>query len=143
VQSGGSRAQAVANALVDCRRRGGNNCLVRTAPCSDDDNRFPSPFEVASNQAIVDPNTVGTWELALGNGRWIWQIDRRGTYQFHSETGDAAKHFGSFASNGKVWALHSSTGSIDSGPYTIKAPDLFIATGVLGTDNWRRISNSP
>jgi hypothetical protein len=143
VQSGGSREEAVGNALIDCRRRGGDNCLVRNTPCSDDDHRFPSPFEPASSKAIVDPNTVGTWELPVGKGRWVWQIDPRGTYQFHSETGDGARHFGSFASNAKVWALHSSTGAIDSGPYTVKAPDRFIATGVLGTGNWHRISSKP
>ncbi len=140
---GGSRSQAVANALLECRKRGGDNCLVRNTPCSDDDARFPSPFEAASRAAIVDPKTVGTWELPVGNGRWVWQIDPRGTYQFHSETGDGAKHFGSFASNGKVWELHTSTGDIDGGSYTIQAPDLFIATGKLGTGNWRRVSSAP
>ncbi len=143
VQSGGSREEAVGNALIDCRRRGGENCLIHNTPCSNDDNRFPSPFEAASSKAIVDPNTVGTWELPVGKGRWIWRIDPRGTYQFQSETGDGAHHFGSFASNGKVWALHSSTGAIDDGPYTFKPPDLLIATGVLGTGNWHRISTAP
>jgi Domain of unknown function (DUF4189) len=143
VAGGSTRAEAVSNALLDCRKAGGENCVIRNTPCSYDDNRFNSPFEAASDVAIVDPRTVGTWELPMEKGRWVWQIDRRGTYKFHSETGDGGQHAGSFASNGKVWELSSSGGLLDGGIYTLEGNDLFVATGKLGTGRWRRVSNSP
>jgi hypothetical protein len=141
--SGSTRAEAAANALLECRRNGGENCVIRNTPCSHDDYRFTSPFEAASDAAIVDPKTVGTWELPVGKGRWVFQIDRRGTYRFRSEAGDGAQNSGSFASNGTVWELSSSTGMLDGGKYTMQGDDLFVTTGKLGVANWRRVSSSP
>jgi hypothetical protein len=139
VAGGSSREEAGESALRECRKRGGDNCLIRNTPCSSDNNLFPAPFEPANRLAIVDPRTVGTWELPVGKGRWVWQIDAGGAYEFHSETGDGARHWGSFASNGKVWALHQSTGPNDGGPYTLQGPDTLRMTGTLGTGNWHRV----
>jgi Domain of unknown function (DUF4189) len=138
IGEGGSRSEAVRDGLLRCRRAGGDNCLVRNTPCSHDNNLFPSPFEPASDVAIVDPRTVGTWELPVGKGRWVWTIDRRGTYAFRDET-SGASHSGSFASNGKVWAIRISTGPSDSGPYSFRNADTMTATGVLGTADWHRV----
>jgi hypothetical protein len=86
----------------------------------------------------VDANTVGTWELPLKGGPWVWEIHRDGTYRFHSEAGDgAATHAGTFAASNGHWSLKATSGYTDSGTYVFQAPDTLIATGQLGTAAWR------
>jgi hypothetical protein len=92
----------------------------------------------------VDPNTVGTWELPLKGGPWVWEIHRDGTYKFHSEAGDgAASHAGTFSASNGHWALKATTGYTDSGTYRFQAPDTLIATGQLGTAAWRHHAEKP
>jgi hypothetical protein len=92
----------------------------------------------------VDPNTVGTWELAMQGGPWVWQIRRNGTYSFHSEAGDGAPpHAGAFSASNGQWSLQATNGYADSGTYLFQRPDTLIATGKLGTAAWRRPAPNP
>jgi hypothetical protein len=90
----------------------------------------------------VDPDTVGKWELSANGGLWVWEIHPDGTYEFHSEAADGvAPHAGKFAASGGVWSLQATNGYTDGGTYTFHAPDILVATGHLGTANWRRVAN--
>jgi len=92
----------------------------------------------------VDPNTVGTWELTVNNARWVWEIDRNGTYKFHTEGADVAvSHAGTFAASNGQWVLKATTGYTDSGTYLFQPPDTLIATGQLGTAAWRHHALRP
>jgi hypothetical protein len=92
----------------------------------------------------VDPKTVGTWELPLKGGLWVWEIHRDGTYRFHSEAGDGAPpHAGTFSASNGQWTLKATTGYADSGTYVWQAPDTLIATGQLGTAAWRQHAPKP
>jgi hypothetical protein len=92
----------------------------------------------------VDPNTVGTWELTVNNARWVWEIDRNGTYKFHTEGADVAvSHAGTFAASYGQWSLKATTGYTDSGTYLFQPPDTLIATGQLGTAAWRHHALRP
>lgn len=92
-----------------------------------------------SNPVGVDPHLVGTWQLPLKGGAWVWEILRDGAYKFHSEAGDGApSHSGRVtASNGR-WSLTASSGYTDAGFYLYQAPDILMATGRLGAGAWRR-----
>jgi hypothetical protein len=92
----------------------------------------------------VDPNTVGTWELPLKGGPWVWEIHRDGTYRFHSEARDGAPaHAGTFSASNGHWSLKATTGYTDSGTYLFQPPDTLIATGQLGTAAWRHHALKP
>ena len=102
-----------------------------------------SPAEIAEAQkplpAIVDGDTVGTWQIPVNGGRWVWEIDADGTYKFHSEASDgAAPHAGTFSASGGHWSLQATNGYSDGGTYTVQAPDSLIITGRLGTGTWHR-----
>jgi hypothetical protein len=100
-------------------------------PCTGAQGQPPKPVG-------VDPNTVGTWELTVNNARWVWEIDRNGTYKFHTEGADVAvSHAGTFAASNGRWSLKATSGYTDSGTYLIQPPDILIATGQLGTAAWR------
>jgi hypothetical protein len=87
----------------------------------------------------VDPDTVGTWELSLKGGLWVWQIRRDGTYTFHSEAGDGAPpHAGAFSASNGHWSLKATNGYADSGTYLFQRPDTLVAVGKLGTAAWRK-----
>ncbi len=90
----------------------------------------------------VDLNLVGTWELPLKGGPWVWEILRDGTYKFHSEARDGApSHTGTFSASNGHWSLAAMTGLTgytDAGLYLFQAPDILIATGRLGAAAWRR-----
>ena len=106
-------------------------------PCASDQAQPPKPVS-------VDPNTVGTWELPLKGGPWVWEIHRDGTYRFHSEAGDGAPpHAGTFSASNGHWSLKATTGYTDSGTYLFQAPDTLIATGLLGTAAWRHHALKP
>jgi len=66
----------------------------------------------------VNPGVVGTWELPLNGGRWIWIIRSNGTYSFHSE-GPAIgmPHDGTFTAHNGKWSLKATNGYTDSGTY--------------------------
>jgi hypothetical protein len=88
----------------------------------------------------VDRNTVGTWALSIGSGRWLWKIGPDGAYEFHSEAADGvAPHAGAFTAHAGSWSLHATNGYADNGTYRFQPPDTMIATGRLGTANWHRI----
>jgi hypothetical protein len=97
----------------------------------------------APKAGSVDPDLIGTWELPLKGGPWVWEILRDGTYQFHSEAGDGAPaHAGRFSGSDWHWSLTATNGYADSGLYLYQAPDILIATGHLGTAAWRRPSSA-
>jgi hypothetical protein len=95
-----------------------------------------------SKPADVDPQLVGTWKLQLPSGGfWFLEIRRDGTYAFHSEAGDGAQaNVGTFAANDGKWSLATSTGYSDGGPYFLKDPDTWMASGRLGWGAWHRVS---
>jgi len=101
----------------------------------------PSRQQVSS-PAGVDPNLVGTWKLPVKGGSWILEILGDGTYNFHSEAGDGAPaHTGAFSAANGHWSLNATTGLpgyTDAGLYLFQAPDIWIATGRLGSAAWRR-----
>jgi hypothetical protein len=106
-------------------------------PCTSEQRQPPKPVG-------VDPNTVGTWDLPLKGGPWVWEIHRDGTYRFHSEAGDGAPpHAGTFSASNGHWSLKATTGYTDSGTYLFQAPDTLIATGQLGTAAWRHHALKP
>jgi hypothetical protein len=106
-------------------------------PCTSAQRQPPKPVG-------VDPNTVGTWELPLKGGPWVWEIHRDGTYRFHSEARDGAPpHAGTFSASNGQWSLKATTGYTDSGTYLIQPPDTLIATGQLGTAAWRHHALKP
>ena len=106
-------------------------------PCTSAQRQPPKPVG-------VDPNTVGTWELPLKGGPWVWEIHRDGTYRFHSEArDDAPPHAGTFSASNGQWSLKATTGYTDSGTYLIQPPDTLIATGQLGTAAWRHHALKP
>jgi hypothetical protein len=85
----------------------------------------------------VDPKTVGVWKLQFKGGPWVWEIDRKGTYKFHSEAEDGVlPHQGKFAANNGHWLLKATNGYTDAGTYRFQGADTWIATGQLGTAPW-------
>jgi hypothetical protein len=108
--------------------------LVGTAAQADDPTRTTA----------VDPGTVGTWELPLPGGPWVWEIRPDGTYQFHSEAGDRIPpHAGTFYARNGQWSLKATTGYTDHGTYVVLPPDTLIARGQLGTAAWRHHALKP
>jgi len=86
----------------------------------------------------VDRETVGIWKLQFKGGPWVWEVDRDGTYKFHSEAGDGVlPHEGKFASSNGRWLLKATNGYTDAGKYRFQGRDTWIATGQLGTAPWR------
>jgi len=97
----------------------------------------------AGHAGGVDKDTIGTWELAVNGGRWLWEIDPNGTYEFHSEAPDGvAPHAGTFLANGGIWSLQATSGYADGGTYTFQPPDNLIITGHLGTATWHHLANA-
>lgn len=98
----------------------------------------------AQSAAGVDPKMVGTWELPLKGGRWVWEILRDGSYKFHSEAKDnAPSHNGKVLASDEHWSLTATTlAYADSGLYLYQAPDLLIATGHQGAAAWHRVASS-
>ncbi len=139
-----NRNEAGAKALARCPGSSGS-CVVQAAPCAGDDPRWPSalPLPPPSSKpaAKIDPHTIGTWELLLNPGRWVWEIGANGTYEFHSESLDKApSHAGTFSAIDGKWSLRSTDGYTDSGTFKFVPPGSMISTGRLGTGTWRRIN---
>ncbi len=142
---GRSRAQAATKALAQCNVGGSKSCVVQASPCAGDDARWASPLPLpppsSTPASNIDPHTIGTWELSINPGRWVWEIAANGTYEFHSEAADMApSHAGTFLARGGDWSLHSTDGYTDSGTYKFLFPDSLVATGRLGTATWHRIN---
>ena len=112
-----------------------NNPLVpRVDPCFIAQNAMRP---CVKNPVGVDPRTVGVWKLQFRGGPWVWEIDRNGTYKFHSEAGDGVPpHEGKFASSKGSWLLKATNGYTDAGTYWFRDRDTWVATGQLGTAPW-------
>jgi hypothetical protein len=84
---------------------------------------------------------VGTWELPINPGYWIWRVAENGIYEFHSEAMDGAPtHAGTLTASQGHYTLHAITLSWGgTGTYTFQGPDTVVATGKLGTGTWRRM----
>jgi hypothetical protein len=139
-----TRVDAWSHALAACS---GANCQVEMTACAGDDPRtaprFPLPPNVTGGK--VDPAVVGTWEIPLHPGRWVWEIAANGTYEFHTEAPDGApSHAGTFAANGGTWTLVSIAGyaDTDGGTYLMQGPDTMVMTGKLGTGSWQRVKGA-
>jgi uncharacterized protein DUF4189 len=137
------RTRAAAKALAKCRGTGAKNCSVLTTPCANDDPRWSSPLPLppapAGVAARVDRKTVGTWELLINPGYWIWEIGPQGTYEFHSQAIDnAPSHSGTLVAVDGHWTLQAGNGYSDGGTYKFQSPDTLVATGKLGTGVWHR-----
>ncbi len=143
---GNGRDESAAGALAQCQAGGGKSCVTITAPCASDDVRWSSPLPLppGGSAATVDPNMVGTWELFINPGRWVWRVAPNGTYEFHSEAMDPTpSNAGTFsASNGK-YTLHAiSMVWDDAGTYKVQSPGVVVATGKLGTGTWKKIGGA-
>ena len=81
---GDSRDVSAAGALARCQSGHGTSCVTVTATVGgpSDDIRWsaPLPLPPGGSTATVDPNMVGTWELFINPGRWVWRVAPNGTY---------------------------------------------------------------
>jgi hypothetical protein len=115
--------------------RGPDPCyLAQNAlrPCTSEQQQTPA------QPVGLDPNVVGTWELAQKGGKWVLEIHRDGTYKFHSEAADGvAPNAGSFSASSGRWSLKATNGYADGGTYLFQGTDTWIATGKLGAGAWR------
>jgi hypothetical protein len=138
VEGGDSPDLAKAIAVGQCVRK-----VENIANC-----RFPSEATASSEPgraAGIDPKVVGTWELSVNGGRWVLEIDPRGTYEFHSEASDGyTPNSGKFSTNAGYWSLQATNGYTDAGTYSILPPDTFVATSqrLERTGNWRHPVNA-
>jgi hypothetical protein len=84
--------------------------------------------------------------LGFAPARWMLGVgspSRHGTYKFHSEGADGAvANAGAFSASNGHWWLRATNGYTDGGTYIFQPPDLWIATGRLGTGAWRQRSGS-
>ena len=143
---GNSRDESAAGALARCQSAHGKNCVTVTAPCASDDIRWSSPLPLppGGSTATVDPSMVGTWELFINPGRWVWRVAPNGTYELHSEAMDnTPSNAGTFSASNGHYTLHAITMSWDdTGTYKVQSPGVVVATGKLGTGTWRRIGGA-
>jgi len=147
VGSGPTREGAAAQALAECTKGGGINCVVNLAPCGSDDVRFASPLPLppGGKPGSVDPALVGLWALNVNGGIWVWQISANGTDTSHSEATDGTlPQAGTFTANNGKYTLHSiATQWDDLGTYTMQGTTAMVMTGKLGTGTWYRIAADP
>jgi hypothetical protein len=98
-----------------------------------------------TNPAMLDANLIGTWQLPVKRGNWVWEIAANGTYKFHSEALDGApSHAGVFTATKGQWTLTATTGLpgyTDNGQYLFQAPNIWMAKGKLGGAAWTRPCN--
>ncbi len=138
-----NRKEAAAVAMQECRSGGGANCVVISAPCAQDDPRWSAPLPLPDGVSAspVDPRFVGTWQLLINPGYWVWRIAANGTYEFHSEAMDGAPtHAGTFTASKGQYKLHAINLSWDdAGTYTFQGPDTILGKGKLGSGTWRRM----
>jgi Domain of unknown function (DUF4189) len=143
---GNNRDQSAAGALALCQSGHGKSCVTVTAPCAADDIRWSSPLPLppGGTTAAVDPNMVGTWELFINPGRWVWRVAPNGTYELHSEAMDnTPSNAGTFAASNGRYTLHAITMPWDdAGTYKVQSPGVVVATGKLGTGTWKKIGGA-
>ena len=147
VGSGATREGAASQALAECTKAGGVNCVVTLAPCGSDDVRFQSPLPLppGGKPGSVDPALVGLWGLNVNGGIWVWQISVNGTYTVHSEAPDnLPPQTGTFtASNGKYTQDAINTQWDDQGTYTMQGTTAVLISVKLGKGTWYRITADP
>jgi hypothetical protein len=147
VGKGATREGAAAQALAECTKAGGVNCVVTLAPCGSDDVRFQSPLPLppGGKPGSVDPAVVGLWGLNVDGGIWVWQIAVNGAYTVHSEAPDnVPPQTGTFtASNGKYTQHAINAQWDDQGTYMMQGTTAMVMTGKLGTGAWYRIASDP
>ncbi len=136
---GSARDESAAGALARCQSGHGKNCVTITAPCAADDVRWSSPLPLprGGSTATVDPNMVGTWELFINPGRWIWRVAPNGTYELHSEAMDnTPSNAGTFSASNGHYTLHAiSMTWVGAGTFRkMQSPGVVVATG-LSTRN--------
>ena len=139
-----TRVAAWTQTLGGCN---GDNCRLLMTACSGDDSRTSPPFPLPPNVTggKIDPAMVGTWEVPINPGRWVWEIAPNGTYEFHTEAPDGAQsHAGMIVSDDGVWTLNSIAGysDQDGGTYLMQGPDTMAMTGKLGFGIWRRVKRA-
>jgi hypothetical protein len=143
---GNNRDESAAGALARCQSSGGKSCVTITAPCASDDIRWSSPLPLppGGTAATVDPNMVGTWELFINPGRWVWRVAPNGTYELHSEAMDnTPSNAGTLSASNGHYTLHAITMTWDdAGTYKVQSPGVVVATGKLGTGTWKRIAGA-
>ena len=143
---GSSRDESAAGAVARCQSGNHKDCVTVLVPCAFDDILWSSPLPLppGGSTATVDPNMVGTWELFLNPGRWIWRVAPNGTYEFHSEAmDDTPSNAGTFSASNGHYTLHAITTSWDdAGTYKVQSPGVVVATGKLGTGTWKRIGEA-
>jgi Domain of unknown function (DUF4189) len=143
---GSGRDESAAGALARCQSAHGKNCVTITVPCAGDDVRWSSPLPLppGGSAASVDPNMVGTWELFINPGRWVWRVAPNGTYELHSEAMDnTPSNAGTFSASSGRYTLHAISMSWDdAGTYKVQSPGVVVATGKLGTGTWKRIGGA-
>ena len=98
-----------------------------------------------ANPADLDASLIGTWQLPVKGGNWVWEISSDGTYKFHSEALDGAPpHAGVFTAAAGQWTLAATAGIpgyTDNGQYLYQAPNIWMAKGKLGGAAWIRPCN--
>lgn len=96
----------------------------------------------AVDPAHLDSNLIGTWEVPVKSGNWVWEIAANGTYRFHSEALDGSpSHSGVVTAVKGQWTLTATKGLpgyTDNGPYLFQAPNIWLAKGRWGGAAWMR-----
>ncbi len=113
----------------------------QTDPCSEALGYVGCANLAGETAASVVPRAVGTWELSINRGVWVWTIGPSGTHKFHSEAGDSAPaHAGTISASGGKWSVHALNFPWDDGGgYSFQAPGTMTVAGRLGTGQWRRV----
>jgi hypothetical protein len=98
-----------------------------------------------ANPATLDAHLIGTWQLPVKGGNWVWEIAGDGSYKFHSEATDGApSHAGIFNASANQWTLTATSGIpyyADNGQYLYQTPNIWMVKGKLGGAAWIRRCN--
>jgi len=101
--------------------------------------------QMAASPASLDAHLIGTWQLPVKGGNWVWEIAGDGSYKFHSEAMDGApSHAGIFTASANQWTLTATSGIpsyTDNGQYLYQGPNIWMAKGKHGGAAWIRRCN--
>jgi len=141
---GTDRKSAAIGAISRCHSVSGANCVVVVAPCPEDDPRWsaPLPLPTGVQGGTVDRRMVGTWQLLVNPGYWIWRVAPNGTYEFHSEAMDNARtNAGTITASNGNYSMHALNLRFDyTATYSFQGPDTMIVKGSLGTSTYHRMT---
>jgi len=102
--------------------------------------RTPTPAALT----VVDPATVGEWEITVKSTRWVLRIEPDGSYASHPEPlGAARPDSGVFSAEAGHWAMRGNNGYRDEGTYSVTASGEFIAKGRVNSGTWHRVADAP